>query len=55
MSSLTITERKKAHEVIIFDLEGTITIGDGVRVLDSKLMSSLDSGNKNFIFNLANN
>ncbi len=49
---LEIKERK-VGEVIILDLKGKITIGEGDRLLREKVVALLDRGEKKLILNMA--
>ncbi len=49
---LEIKERK-INDVIILDLKGKITIGEGDRLLREKITDLLDRGERNIILNMA--
>ena len=50
--SITITSRR-LDDVVILDLEGRITIGDGAIVLRNHIQELLKNGEKRFLVNLA--
>src|SRR5262245_8247037 len=50
--SMTLKSRR-IDDVVILDLSGRITIGEGTLVLPSAIQKLLDAGDANFLLNLA--
>jgi anti-sigma B factor antagonist len=50
--SMTL-KRRRIDDVVILDLSGRITIGEGTLVLRSEIQKLLDAGDTKFLLNLA--
>ncbi len=45
---------RRLDDVVIFDLSGRITIGDGTLILREQLKKHLEAGDRKFLLNLTN-